>query len=286
MVLEKTLGSSLDCKEIKPVNSKGNQPWIFTGRTDAKDETAILWPPDVKSWLIGKDPDAGKYWRWEEKGVTEDETLGWHHWLNGHESEQTPGDSEWQGRLACCNPWGHIESDTTDRLKDNKVSSGQTSGRASSLPPCISSALKVGPRRMPSLQPQDFCSFQSSHEERISTGLVVNVRAAMSGWDAEESVGKDPTLADPAGCPHQGEKENCGKDPRWRQPVLRLIGTRHASNSGCLPQARLCGARWASWDAYQTQIKENNRPHFNKLNELETKKQKEKIQPTEWCSDF
>ena len=88
VVLEKTLESPLDCKEIQPVNPKGNQSWIFIGRTDA--EALILWPPDVKSWLIRKDPDAGKDWRQEEKGTTEDEMVGWHHWLNGHECKQTP----------------------------------------------------------------------------------------------------------------------------------------------------------------------------------------------------
>ena len=87
VVLEKTLESPLDYKEIRPVNPKGNQPWIFLGRTDAEAETPILWPPDVKNWLIGKDPDAGKDWRREEKGVTEDEMAGWHHWLDGHDFE-------------------------------------------------------------------------------------------------------------------------------------------------------------------------------------------------------
>ena len=99
VVLEKTLESPLDCKEIKPVNPKGNQPWIFIGRTDAKAEAPILWPPDVKNWLIGKDSDAGKDWRREKKGMTEDEMVGWHHQLNGHESEQTPRDSGGQRSL-------------------------------------------------------------------------------------------------------------------------------------------------------------------------------------------
>ena len=103
MVLEKTLEGPLDSKEIKPVNPKENQSWIFTGRTDAEAEAPILWPPDVKSWLTGKDPDAGKDWR-QEKGMTEDEMVGWHHWLNGHEFEQTLEDSEGQGSLACCSP--------------------------------------------------------------------------------------------------------------------------------------------------------------------------------------
>ena len=105
--------SPLDCKEIQPVNPKGNQPWIFIGRTDAEAEVPTLWPPDVKGQLIGKDPDAGKDWGQEEKGVTEDKMVGWHHWLNGCEFEQTLGDSEGQGSLVCCSSWGHKESDMT-----------------------------------------------------------------------------------------------------------------------------------------------------------------------------
>ena len=99
VVLEKILDSPLNFKEIKPVNPKGNQPWIFIGRTDAEVEAPILWLPDVKSWLFGKDPDAGKYWGQEEKEATEDEMVGWYHWLNGHEFEKTPGDGEGQGSL-------------------------------------------------------------------------------------------------------------------------------------------------------------------------------------------
>ena len=116
MVFEKTLDSPLDCKEFQPVHPKGNQSWIFIGKTDVEAETPILWPPDAKSWLIGKDPDAGKDWRLEEKGTTEDEMVGWHHWLNGHEFEQTPGVGDGQGGLACCSPWGRKESDVTERL--------------------------------------------------------------------------------------------------------------------------------------------------------------------------
>ena len=103
MVLEKTLESPLDSEEIKPVNPKGNKSWIFTGRTDAEAQIPILWPPDAKSLLFGKDPDAGK--EWGKKGATEDEMVGWHHQLNRHEFEQTPGNSEGQGSLACCSPW-------------------------------------------------------------------------------------------------------------------------------------------------------------------------------------
>ena len=121
VVLEKTLESPLDCQEVQPVHSKGNLSWIFTGRTDAEAEAPILWPLDAKNWLIWKDPDAGKDWVQEEKGVTEDEMVAWHHWLNGHEFEQTPGDSEGQGNLACCSPWGQKESDTTEWLNNSNM---------------------------------------------------------------------------------------------------------------------------------------------------------------------
>ena len=114
VVLEKTLESSLDCKEIHPVHPKGDQSWIFIGRTDAKVEAPILWPPDAKSWLIRKHPDVGKDWSQEEKGTTEDEMVGWHHWLNAHEFEQAPGDSEGQGSLVCYSPWDREKLDTTE----------------------------------------------------------------------------------------------------------------------------------------------------------------------------
>ena len=110
-MLEKTLESPLDSKKIKPVHPKGSQPWIFIRRTDAEAEVLILWPPNMKSWLIRKDPDAGNDWGQEKKGATENEMVGWHHWLNGHEFEQTLVDSEGQGSLACCGPWDCIESD-------------------------------------------------------------------------------------------------------------------------------------------------------------------------------
>ena len=114
-VVLKTLESPSDCKEIQLVHPKGIQSWIFIGRNDAESEVPILWPPDVKSWLIWKDPDAGKDWR-QKKGTTEDEMVRWHHQLNGHEFEYTPGIGDGQGSLACCSPWGHKESDMTERL--------------------------------------------------------------------------------------------------------------------------------------------------------------------------
>ena len=116
VVLEKTLESPLDCKEIKPVNPKGNQSWIFIGKTDAEAEILILWPPDSKSWLIGKDPDAGKDWMQEEKGTTEDEMVGWHHRLNGHEFGWTQWVGDGPGGLVCCGSWGCNDSDTAEWL--------------------------------------------------------------------------------------------------------------------------------------------------------------------------
>ena len=109
MELQKTIESPLDCKNIKPVNPKGNQHWVFIGRTN--EEAPMIWPPDMEYWLIGKDPSTGKDWGLEEKGVTENEMVGWHYWLNGHEFEQTPRDGERQGSLACCSPWVWKELD-------------------------------------------------------------------------------------------------------------------------------------------------------------------------------
>ena len=116
VVLEKTLESPLDCKEIQPVHPKGDQSWVFIGRTDAEAEIPILWPPDGKSWLIGKDPGAGKDWGQEEKRMTEHKMVGWHHWLNGHGFGWTPGVGDGQGGLVCCGSWGCKKSDMTQWL--------------------------------------------------------------------------------------------------------------------------------------------------------------------------
>ena len=116
LLLEKTLESPLDCKEIQPVHSEGDQPWDFFGWNDSKAETPVLWPPQANSWLIGKDSDAGRDWGQEEKGTTEDEMAGWHHWLNGCEFEWTPGVGDGQGGLEWCDSWGRKESDMTERL--------------------------------------------------------------------------------------------------------------------------------------------------------------------------
>ena len=121
VVLEKTLGSPLDCKEIQPVHSKGDQSWVFIGRTDAKAGTLIFCPPHAKSWLIGKDSDAGWDWGQEEKGTTEDEMAGWHHWLDGHEFRWTPGVGDGQGGLACCDSWGRKESDMLSDWTELKI---------------------------------------------------------------------------------------------------------------------------------------------------------------------
>ena len=117
VVLEKTFEVPLDCRDqTSHTSPKGNQSRIFIRWTDAEAETPILWPPDVKNWLIRKDPDAGKGWWQEEKGTTEDEMVGWHHQLNGYEFEQAPGAGDGQGSLACCSPWGHKQSDMTEQL--------------------------------------------------------------------------------------------------------------------------------------------------------------------------
>ena len=122
VVLEKTPESPLHCKVIQPVLPKGNQSWIFIGRTDTEAKTPVLWPPDAKNWLIWKDPDAGKDWRQKEKGMTEDGMVGWHRWLNGHEFEQVLGDGEEQGSLVCCSPWGCKELDMIEWLNNSNIS--------------------------------------------------------------------------------------------------------------------------------------------------------------------
>ena len=123
MVLEKTLESPLDCKKIQPIHPKGNQPWIFIGRTDAEAEALILWPSGVKSWFTGKKPDAGKDWQQEEKGTTEDEMVGWHPRFNGHDFDHTLGVGDGQGSLVCCSLWGCKEEFTTEQLnnKNKKI---------------------------------------------------------------------------------------------------------------------------------------------------------------------
>ena len=115
-VVWRTLESLLDSKKIQPVDPKGNQSWIFIGRTDAEAEASILWPPDVKNWFLWKDSDAGKDWRQEEKGTTGDEMVGLHHLLDGHEFEQAPGVGDGQGSLVCCSPWGCKDLDMTEWL--------------------------------------------------------------------------------------------------------------------------------------------------------------------------
>ena len=121
VVLEKSLESPVSASRSKLVHPKGDQSWIFIGRNDSEAEDPILWPPDMKNSLTGEDPDAGKGWRQEEKGMTEDEMLGWHHWLDEHEFEQAPGVGDGQGSLVCCSPWGHKESDTTEQLNWTEV---------------------------------------------------------------------------------------------------------------------------------------------------------------------
>ena len=129
VVLEKTLERPLDCEEIQPVHPKGDQSWIFIGGTDVEAETPVLWPPDVKSWLIWKDPDAGRGWGQEEKSTTEDEMVGWHHRLSGHGFGWTPGVSDGQGGLACCSSWGWRESDMTEWLNWTELNERKIEGK-------------------------------------------------------------------------------------------------------------------------------------------------------------
>ena len=133
VVLEKTLESPLNCKEVQPVHPKRDQSWVFIGRIDFEAETPILWPPHAKSWLIGKDSDAGRAWGQEEKGTTEDEMAGWHHWLNAHEFGWTPGVDDGQGGLVCCDSWCHKESNTTEQLNWTEWKTKTTAHLASRL---------------------------------------------------------------------------------------------------------------------------------------------------------
>ena len=134
----KPLESPLDCKEIKPVNLKGNHSWIYVRMNDAETEAPIVWPPDANSRLIRNDPDAGKDWRQEEKGMTEDEMVGWHHWLNAHKFEQAPEIGDGQGGLVCCSPRGHKESDTTEWLNNSSEGKGPVLHMCQGCPTCTS----------------------------------------------------------------------------------------------------------------------------------------------------
>ena len=148
VVLEKTLASPLDWKEIQPAHPKGYQSWVFIGRTDVEPETAILWPPDAKSWLIWKDPDAGKHWRGEKKGMTEDAMTGWHHRINGHEFGWTPGVGD---GLACCSPWGCKELDTTEKLNWTKLKASLISVQFN-LPRYKSSKIQYNVEKSPGIK--------------------------------------------------------------------------------------------------------------------------------------
>ena len=143
VMLEKMLESPLGRKEIKPVNPKGSQPWIFTGRSDAEAEAPILWPTAGKSWVIGKNPDAGKDRRQGEKGMTQGEMVGWYHRLNGHEFEQALGVGGAWGSLACCSPWGRRELDTTEWLNSNNNCISKTPLQALATKPSLKMIIKI-----------------------------------------------------------------------------------------------------------------------------------------------
>ena len=172
-MLEKILESPLDCKEIQPVHSEGDQPWDFFGRNDAKAETPGLWPPHVKSWLIGKDSDAGRDWGQEEKGMTEDEMAGWHHWLDGCEFEWTPGVGDGQGGLACCNSWCRKESETTEQLNWTELNLSMSAAYMTSI------VFRINPKTL--AQPPSFfllcpCPSLWSHHLSLLIWLQLTVK--------------------------------------------------------------------------------------------------------------
>ena len=173
VVLEKTLESPLDCKEIQPVCSEGGQPWDFFGRNDAKVETPILWPPYVKIWLIGKDSDAGRDWGQEEKGTTEDEMAGWHQRLDGREFEWTPGVGDGQGGLACCSSWNRKELDMTEQLNwtepkpNNKWSSYVTERSGTVIDMLLTRAIYGVPKTPPFISPL-YLSPCSAHFQAVN----------------------------------------------------------------------------------------------------------------------
>ena len=159
VVLDKTLESPLNSKEIQPVHPKGNQSWIFTGRTDAEAEVPIFWPPDMKNWLIWKDSDAENYWRQEEKGTIEDELVGLHHWFNGHDFGHALGSDDGQRRLVYCSPWGHKESDTTEQLNWTELYNIRGPPHPSTIT-CHDSFLPTFPG-FQSILPMNFCGCYS-----------------------------------------------------------------------------------------------------------------------------
>ena len=154
VVLEKTLESPLDCKEIQPVHPKGDQSWMFIGRTDTEAETLVLWPPHAKSWLIGKDSDSGRDWGQEEKGTTEDEMAGWHHRLDGHEFGWTPGVGDGQGGLECWDSWGLKESDMTEQLNWTEHLNRVGKLSEADCPPCCGWASSIHLNKEPDTFPQ------------------------------------------------------------------------------------------------------------------------------------
>ena len=187
VVLEKTLESLLDCKEIQPVHPKGDKSWVFIGRADVEAETPILWPPHVKSWLIGKDPDAGKDWGQEEKGTTEDEKVEWHHQHNGHGFRWTLEVSDGQGGLACCDSWDRKESDTTERLNWTELAHLMT------LPFCLTtqSILLCGHNNLLDLSPTyghaGYCQcYVDSARQSITPRVCILCRGESSSGEVPE----------------------------------------------------------------------------------------------------
>ena len=188
VVLEKTLESPLYCKEIQPVHLKGDQSWVFIGGTDAEAETPILWPPDVESWLIWKDPDAGKDWGQGEKGTTEDEMVGWHHQLNGHGFGRTPGVGDGQEGLACCGSWGHKGSDTTEWLNWTELEISGTTGEVPSEEQEIEGQDRDGDR-LGADSSSSGDSMQSEERKRPGLGRVMSGMCCLGKGSSGEHKG-------------------------------------------------------------------------------------------------
>ena len=214
VLLEKILESPLDYKEILPVHPKGNQSWIFIGRADAEAETQIFWPPDTKNWLVGKDPDAGKDWRQEEKGTTEDEMVGWHPWLDEHEFEQALGVGNGQGSLVCYSPWGCKESDTTEQINwtelnclfrafELRIKKTFTHVWASSIPPTaekgegIKTFSGLHPERLKHLHEREatgiqLCHFQEKRQRNMNPQICTNSSPHSQAFTNRSSMGSVP----------------------------------------------------------------------------------------------
>ena len=237
VVLEKTLESLLDCKKIKPVNSKGNQSWIFIGRSDAEAEVLILWPPDARNWFIGKDPGAGKDWRQEGMGTTEDEIVGWHHRVNGHEFEQALGVGDGQGNLACCSDWTELNLNRYTQILLNPPGLQTTpcflGGRQSPSPPYFAWKLNLGKRiqERSKAESSPYVLPTSQNPPRWIPSWLSKTSTTRKDlkleWLARDNLETNPTTKKPEVVSHMAEQSSwfplpCCSLPRHPFPIKSL----------------------------------------------------------------